>query len=254
MIPYDDWLGTAQRLAVGMQVRVHHGRERTAAMTIANEHDRWWVYCQRCKTGGVKFKDHVTIGLKPPDRPSLEIPADMVGVSSDYIHVYRFLVSKGIDPCVITEPIWYSAKEQRVLFKTPQGWLGRDITGRSQQKWITYDQQHYAGTVQNGIVIVTEDYLSALKVKYVVPEHSVVSSLGTAVHSALAYDLTKHATGVLVMYDGDKAGISGSLKVWRQLKALGLNVRPACAPQGKDPKDLTFAEIKERVQQCSTFV
>jgi hypothetical protein len=202
----------------------------------------------------VKFKDHVAVGLKPPDRPSLELPTDMVGVSAEYIHVYRFLVNKGIDPCVITEPIWYSAKERRVLFKTPQGWLGRDITGRSQQKWITYDQQHYAGTVQNGIVIVTEDYLSALKVKYVVPEHSVVSSLGTAVHSALAYELTKHATGVLVMYDGDKAGIGGSLKVWRQLRALGLNVRPACAPQGKDPKDLTFAEIKERVQQCSTFV
>ena len=53
MLPRQDWLDQAKRLAVGMKIRVRHQRERRANMVISNDKDRWWAYCNACKEGGV---------------------------------------------------------------------------------------------------------------------------------------------------------------------------------------------------------
>lgn len=61
MIHEHDWLQHAKRLAVGMRLRIRHGKERRLNMTVANERDRWWCYCQACKDGGVVHKEHVLL-------------------------------------------------------------------------------------------------------------------------------------------------------------------------------------------------
>ena len=62
MLPEQDWLDKAKRLAIGMRVRVRHRHESRPNMVIANEKDKFWAYCQKCKEGAVVQKEHVLFG------------------------------------------------------------------------------------------------------------------------------------------------------------------------------------------------
>ena len=87
MIPEREWLPQAQRLAVGMRLRVRHRRESRANMTIGNDRDRWWCYCQRCKEGGVVTKDHVLL-TSPIEvvEHDLSVPADLRPVMGSHTY------------------------------------------------------------------------------------------------------------------------------------------------------------------------
>jgi hypothetical protein len=251
----DDWLHIAKRLVVGGRVRVQHGRERRQNMTIGHEGDHYWAYCQACKASGRVDKDHVRITavLAPKESASLVLPDDMVKVldadKAVQDAVLGFLASKNMDAQYLPE-LWFSRSRCRLLFMHGCEWLGRDTTGASMQKWLTFNQSnHLAGpdiVIRKAVVV--EDPFSYYKVRWALQGYNVAvfSSLGTKMSDALLVKLMTTGT-VMFFYDDDAAGHKGAATESHRLRALGVNAVARCATGGRDPKDMTIEEIRQHI-------
>lgn len=251
-LPNNEWLPQAQKLAVGQSMRVRHNNEATAAMSIANKGDRWVAYCQRCHAGGSVTKSHVVLSQVADQARFMPWPEDAKALSSWDTWVqeplYSFCLTKGIDLSVMCPdvPIWYSQKQRRLLFGTKKGWLGRATAGQ-QPKWTGYGYPAPAYGAQatepvRSTVIVTEDLLSAMKVRWAIKgtyNATAQALLGTALRDTHAADLLAANVDTLVLFlDGDNAGRDGARLVRRRAAGLGLRVLTAECPEGFDPKDL----------------
>lgn len=249
MLPKDEWLPHAKRLAIGGQSRIQHRREGRMNLVVGNDRDRWWCYCQSCKEGGVEMKEHVRLEVSPEaKRSDLSMPKDMVLVSSlgpQMQHaLYSFIATKGMDACMLPE-LWYSDARKRLLINTPQGWMGRDVTGKALEKWLTYNRQHYLHewSQKSDNAIVVEDTFSFYKIRWAIPEYAGFCALGTGVGPALANALLDY-THVYFMFDGDLAGWKGAYAGAQRMRGLNVKAFESCAPAGLDPKDLSAAQIR----------
>lgn len=90
-------------------------------------------------------------------------------------------------------------------------------------------------------LVLTEDILSAHKVGKVAEAWAL---MGTALTDGVANLIAARGKPVLIMLDPDKAGIKARGKIYKQLGALGVDVR--IARLLKDPKLLT----KEELSSC----
>lgn len=257
-LPSADWLAQAQRLAVGESRRVRHGREPTAAMTVENLPDRWVAYCHRCNAGGVVMKAHATLSPVPDQHRFMPWPDDAKPFDDWPLHMreplYSFLLSKGVDRQSMfpEQPLWYSHKQGRLLFGTTQGWIGRATRGQA-PKWAGYGfpAPSYGAPVGDPwhpYCLVTEDYLSTLKARWAVRglPIRVHACLGTVLRDKHLADLLEHGTTHLLAFmDGDPAGAKGAANVTRRARGLGLRARSIVCPEGKDPKDLSYEELRE---------
>lgn len=252
-LPDSEWLHLAKKLAVGGTSRHFHRREKRPNLVVGNSAGKWWAYCQSCKAGGVVEKDHVKItGGKAPESSShLDLPRDMVPIleldefSRD--SVLRLLALKNMDQLYLP-PLYFSEQRKRMLLDTGQGWLGRDTTGDSPQKWLTYDETLWLGSVghADGTAVVVEDPFSYYKVKWAlrdVPQFSVSCALGTVVRPAHRLALLP-CTSVILFFDGDRAGDAGARREAKAIRGLGVRAVARCAPEGFDPKDLTIDNIR----------
>lgn len=258
MIPKDEWLPQAERLAVGQTRRVKHNFERDCAMTVSNKHDRYWAYCQRCKDGGVHMKEYVRLDVQPVQRTRLRgLPDNVIRLIETDVavqhRVWRFLATKGMDPSYIPlHHMWYCPTEHRLILKHNAPWgkaMGRALYENAQPKWLDYyPAAWYAPSAVLPVcpnVVLVEDVLSAYKVQHYMPNVLVVCSHGTAVRDELLVQLLE-ANSVIVFYDGDQAGYDGAHRVRTQLRGVGIpNVRVVDCDAGKDPKDLHAARIIE---------
>lgn len=264
-IPNEEWLHLAKGTGVGSSRRVRHGRERTEAMTVGNLPDRYWCYCQRCKTGAVEMKTHVLVGGPPPkESTSLVLPTDARGIHALLPHerdaLTLQLARKSMDWTYFgTTQVTWSASRARLLIHTPSGVMGRDTSERSDQKWLTYERQHFiASGDAHPCVLLVEDTYSYYKVKHALRMSaynvSVICTLGTAIHDSLMLLLLQTARSVWSFYDGDAAGYRGALQNARRLAELqgGGDVLTACAPPQKDPKDMNLGAIIEHVTSLLT--
>jgi hypothetical protein len=249
MIPEHEWLAKAQQLSVGMRVRVRHGRERRLNMTVANERDRWWCYCQACKEGGVVHKEHVLLSSAAPIvEHDLVLPTDMKPVyGSEYEQaVGKFLASKGMMFPYLPK-LWYSVQSKRVLLQDDTGeWHGRDLTNRSNAKWLHYAKQHIVGTV-GPTTILHEDIFSMYKVRYALrhrPDIGTASTLGAGCSTTAALAL-KNCTTLVWAYDGDSAGDAGYRSASKRMRVLVPRQLRARPPEGKDPKDMDCEDIRK---------
>ncbi|QQO90780.1 DNA primase [Pseudomonas phage Bertil] len=252
-LPDSEWLHLAKRLAVGTRTRVFHRREGRPNLVIGNEAGKWWAYCQSCKAGAVVEKDHVRItgGKAPESSTHLDLPRDSTPIleldefSRDA--VLRLLASKCMDQ-VYLPPLYFSEQRKRMLLDTGQGWLGRDTTGASPQKWLTYDGSLYLGPdpVRESVAIVVEDPFSYYKVQWALrelPDVSVYCALGTVLRPVLRLALTQ-CESVVCFFDGDPPGIVGGKREAKALRGLGVRAIARPAPDGFDPKDLTIDAIR----------
>ncbi len=256
-LPENEWLHLAKRTPLHNSSRHVHGRERRPNLVVKNLDDRYTAYCMACKEGGVHLKEHVRVtGIAPPALShDLTMPSDMVhvGWAEQPVRdgVLGFLAHKNMDMQYLAEANpHFSRQRMRLMLSWEGGWLGRDTTERSPQKWLTFSgQQFLAGSVRHPIAIVVEDPFSFFKVRWALrgQPYSVYSSLGTAVPGALAIKLLEHDT-VMFFYDGDAAGVKGADKESRRFRAFGLSSFMATAPEGKDPKDMTIEEIQRWVK------
>lgn len=254
-LPDSEWLHLAQRLPVGSTGRYQHLRESRPNLKVGHESTHYWAYCQACKEGGKVMKDHVLVtGTKAPAASTdLSLPRDMIQLDKADLFtqesIARFLASKNMD-MLYMPPLWYSSERKRLLLKTKQGWIGRDLTGNSNQKWLTYSAGclYLADTITQHVILV-EDTFSWLKTNRVLsstPQTSCVCLLGTEVRPILLNALlTSQVQSVRFMLDGDTAGHSGAVRGVRLLKPYVASCSITCAPWGSDPKDMKFAELRE---------
>lgn len=251
-IPEADWLHKAKRLPVGATVRVYYQRDTRPNLVIGNAPGKWWCYCQKRKAGGVVEKDHVKItgGKAPESSTHLDLPRDSTPIlgldefSRDA--VLKLLAEKNMDQMYLP-PLYFSEQRKRMLLDTGQGWLGRDTTGHSPQKWLSFSGTLYLDTVKPGIMaVVVEDPFSYYKLRWALRDSdvSVYCALGTVVRPVLALKLLVYQLTVM-FFDGDQPGYTGADREAKKLRGLGVRSVSRCAPEGFDPKDLTIAQLQE---------
>lgn len=268
MLRKEQWLWLAERLAVGESARVQHGYEGRKNLVIKNLPDRYVAYCQSCKEGSVHMKEHVLVGQPVGQPESTVIPDDMQPALSWDIPtqagVGGFLATKAMDLTMLPPGVQYSRSRRRIMLPVPvqasYSWLGRDVTGKSQQKWMHFgDVPAIMSTKRDHkrVAFVVEDPFSYYKLVYSL-EHAdpalaarlagihVFCSLGTTFSDALVLELLEFQC-VRVFYDGDKAGYIGATRESKRMRAMGVPSANSCAPQGMDPKDLTCEELVRSV-------
>ena len=77
---------------------------------------------------------------------------------------------------------------------------------------------------------------------WAVPGMNVMCALGSDLKDYHVVALLGQAQ-VFICFDGDKAGWHGADDGVQRFRALGVPVLSRCAPDGKDPKDLSAAEL-----------
>jgi hypothetical protein len=243
-----DWLRKAQGLAVGCTQRVRHGSESRSNLVIGNTNDRWYCYCHACHEGGVVLKEHVVLDVAPPKSADVTLPDDLIDMP---IEALRFLHSKNMDMTYFDGvPVKYSPSRKRIIIGTPAKAMGRDITGKSPMKWITYNRQTYLGNVQPNTVFV-EDTFSYYKVKWALSDTTmgVVCTLGTSISQPLLLEILKRSKRVVFFYDGDAAGLRGARAEAQRVRQLGIEAAGNLfnAPTGLDPKDMAVLAIRNHL-------
>ncbi len=252
MLPVEEWLHLAKRAPLNGSGRHLHLRERRPNLVVKNLPDRYTAYCMACKQGAVHMKEYVRVtGVAPPVlSQSLTLPSDMVLVANAeqavQDGVLGFLAHKNMDMVYFDCPVMFSRQRMRLMLNMT-GWLGRDTTERSPQKWLTFDGQTFLHSAESKhpLAVVVEDPFSFFKVRWAMRglPVSVYSSLGTVVRDNLMLRLLEH-DGVLFFYDGDQAGYDGANVESRRLRTFGIESQPRVAPWGMDPKDMTIEAIQ----------
>ena len=258
MIPEREWLDKAKQLAVGMQIRTWHGREKRANLVIGNERGYWWCYCQRCKEGAKVQKEHILLKQTlPPPETEFKVPDDLAPViGSPYeASIGHFLASKGMMYPYVPK-LWYSPRTARLCLQDDTGgWHGRDVTGRSNAKWLHYSKPVIVGT-PGAYTVLVEDIFSMYKIKFAVrgTDIAVVSTLGAGCSAAAALAL-KNCTTLVWAYDADKAGDAGFKQGRKRMQLLVPKQVRARPPEGLDPKDMDCTNIRallEEALKCET--
>lgn len=259
-VPDEPWLRAAKALAVGQSARFRCCG-RTPAGVIYNKPDSWQLYCFRCHTSLSERKQYVSL-VQPEVLPRvLPAPAQLIQIHQTsaelQAQLYGFLVSKGIMP-EMAGAVYYSEQLKRLVWDLQNGtYLARALHQYQQPKWVMLGEPvsyAAASTVVNpDAVVLTEDYLSALKVQWVAKKYTsvplaTVSLLGTRLSLALKASLIQMNKPVLLMLDNDEAGWAGAKTIQRTLKPF-LPVHDRVLRD--DPKACNISEILEGL--CTTM-
>lgn len=241
----EEWLRQAKRLAIGQTSR-YRCCGKTAAAVIRNETDKWSCLCFRCKGHHVERKQYAQLAVSEVLGRELTAPQDLkplpeldVGLQQ---FLYGFLINRGIWPQMAGD-VYYSEQYKRLVWKLSTGsYIARALHEYQQQKWVMLGKSlQWAQLGNTGtITVLTEDYLSALKVQQVSEKYSsqtvqAVSLLGTRLPLGLKAQLIKEAKPVVCMLDDDLAGWNGTASIIKQLKPFvpvhdrHLNVDPKVA-------------------------
>jgi len=266
-LPTSDWLHLAKRLPVGASKRVYHLHEVRANLVVQNHGDRWSCYCHRCHEGGVVRKEHAVPEPVKQERFTV-LPKDVLHYTQldipTQLRIVNFLTSKGVDYETMIGHPWFSALTQRIIFPTSQGFIGRTIVN-AEPKWCHYVNPgtgqypafatHTYDVISVKPVVLTEDYLSALKVRWAVPEVVPIALLGTRLSPKLLHELCcAQPSYILGFFDGDAAGDAADVSAGKRLRGLGLNYLSVSRTRGYDPKDHYAAELQTKIREvlCGT--
>lgn len=260
------WLQACKRLAVGQTARFRCCG-RTPAAVLFNKPEAWQMYCHRCKESLSERKQYVSL-VQPEVLPRvLPAPAQLIQISQTsaelQAQLYGFLVSKGIMP-EMAGAVYYSEQLKRLVWDLQNGtYLARALHSYQSPKWVMLGQPAQYATVvntgklnaqkwsgasqQTACTVLTEDFLSALKVAYVAERYSsspitAVALLGTRLSLPLKAKLIRLGKPVLLMLDNDEAGWAGARMVQRTLKPF-LPVHDRVLRD--DPKACNISEILE---------
>lgn len=254
MIRESEWLDTAKRLAVGMRQRIRHNGESRPNLVIGNDMDKWWCYCHACHEGGVVEKAHVILGATGPmTTESTQIPTDIEPVfMSEYeVPIARFLADKNMSDMYLPD-LFYSESRKRLMIHIEGQWHGRDLTGRSPQKWMNYTNATVVGRPFTYTAVV-EDLFSMFKVKWAMrqfPNFTCLCNLGTNAGLNMTYLLSGSNVEKLAwFFDADYAGDTGAKDCIKRNSPFGFKQYRVRPPDGLDPKDMTCAQIREALTQ-----
>ena len=257
-----EWLSVAQSLPVGMSKRIYHGAEHRPNLVVRNLPDKWTAYCFACKEYAEKHKDFVRIleEVQPSNQVddnigslvSLDDPKAMYLAPMHDIALFLHKKHMSISLLSPYNPAWdYTHK--RLTLTLPSGLIGRDIYGRSSIKWyvyynaINYGSANGSNELNKDTLVLTEDFLSAIKLQRYCPDYQVIALLGTSLPKALERALIASKPSMVYMFlDGDEAGWRGTTKILRHIQCLGINAVDVSLESG-DPRELSGAEIIDRL-------
>ncbi|MCK5862352.1 MAG: DNA primase, partial [Candidatus Hydrogenedentes bacterium] len=97
--------------------------------------------------------------------------------------------------------------------------------------------------------ILVEGYFDLMRC-FDVGIENVVATCGTALTEPQAMLIKRYVPEVVVLYDGDTAGIRAALKSISILTAVGLTVRALTPPGGKDPDDFIRDDGVDVFKEC----
>lgn len=258
------WLRACKRLAVGQRARFRCcGRD--AAGVLYNNPDAWEYYCHRCKQVGKERKQYQRIQLQEEPRVQPSAPADAICISQapaeTQSFIYGFLTTKGIMPEMVEDAEW-SKEKQRIIFRIGSAALGRAVHARQQPKWVMYGHPVAFAVAAPAVapavaaaaplkVVLTEDYLSAIKYQHAITNYSAmnvqaIAMLGTRLPVQLRAWLIQNKPTVILSLDNDQAGHSGAAMIRRAL-------RPFMSCQeiyyDGDPKEATIQELLDGIRR-----
>jgi DNA primase len=104
-----------------------------------------------------------------------------------------------------------------------------------------YVAKHYVG--QDRTLILVEGFVDVWSLA-ACGVYNVVAAMGTSITPNQRNLLWKYAENIVVMLDADEAGREATPKVVEMLKR-GASVRTIDLPDGKDPKDFKYTDLKE---------
>ncbi|MCC6153415.1 MAG: DNA primase, partial [Candidatus Hydrogenedentes bacterium] len=127
---------------------------------------------------------------------------------------------------------------------------GRDLGGESQAKYINSPETviYKKSRVLYGLfearealrhekrAILVEGYFDLMRC-FDAGIQNVIASCGTALTTEQANLIRRYVPEVVIVYDGDPAGVNAALRATAILTAAGLTVRALALPDGKDPDD-----------------
>jgi hypothetical protein len=224
----EDWLQQAKRLAVGQSQR-YRCCGRTPAGVLYNKVDSWQMYCFRCHQSAREMKQYVSLVPQEVLPKDLAPPSDLQKLDTlpEYMQttLYSFLINRGIWPHMAGD-VYYSEQYKRLVWKLSTGsYIARALHEYQFPKWVMLGKSlQWAQLGNTGtITVLTEDYLSALKVQQVSEKYSsqtvtAIALLGTRLALGLKAQLIREGKPVVCMLDDDSAGWNGTASIIKQLK------------------------------------
>jgi len=205
--------------------------------------------------------------------------------SPDGYSLYRFLKSKGFSEQLMLktglirlgegEGRYYDFFRNRILFpiRNIEGkiisFAGREITGEGPKYINLAETEIYRKSRtlyglwegkeairSRGSAILVEGYIDLLRC-FQLGIQNVVATCGTALTSEQARLIKRFVSSVVIVYDGDSAGLTAALRATSVLLQAGLTVYAVTLPDGKDPDDFlqsnSVSEWEELIHNAPTF-
>lgn len=265
----ESWLHLAKRLAPGSRRYVDHedcGAGRT--LVVSTTETGWSAHCFRCNQNGFEpYGDrclselqNVNYGLlqqkdnafergscKLPDDFTKEIPDEAAlwlykaGIFKSTARDYGFGWSRGTQRVIL--PIYEGTNGAQTLVymqaRSIDGRKPKYLNNTALSKGSVLFKSTGTLTLPLATVVITEDILSSVRVGALpVP---AVSTLGTSLSDEQAFWIASNYKQAFFWYDGDTAGIKGSLAGAAKLKMVGVNTR--CIRTTLDPKCYSNREM-----------
>ena len=238
------WLNQAKSLQEGWNTRIVcpycSGVSSTPAR-IEHKPLGYSFYCFSCKTTKWKSKGLQPISklklfetekfrkgsMKLPHDFTLEIPqAEAVwlyksGIYKETYEAYGIGWSPSLQRIILPvykdgELVYMQSRIQHPTVLQPK-YLNRTATNKADVMFVAKNGEYQSGY---NIIVMTEAILSAIRVGVY---YKCISTLGSSLTDSVAYQLSTKK--VLIWYDPDKAGWSGSLEAYKKLKSLGTEVK-----------------------------
>jgi hypothetical protein len=255
-----DWLHFAEQLERGKKSMHEHSCGSGNKLLVENADAGFKAWCYRCNISGFKphpqpslseriaaLKDQRSADIAVESDPRPPMPANFEPSTwplEPRVWLYKCGLSNDI---IKANGIYWCERIKRVVLPVLDGsklvyWQARGFD-KDRPKYLNpkIDKPVYkSGPYGAGPLVLTEDFLSALKVGQVCRAWSI---LGTALTTALASEIARLNVPVLVWLDPDEAGRKGRRRIVASLRAMGVDARIIRAEQ--DPKYFSLDQIKE---------
>lgn len=277
MLDPASWLHHAKTLDVGKKAHFDHDCGGGRTLVCGHKPTGWDAYCYRCSDHGwvAHPPESLAARIKRINKEKAAEKAAVTGVGLPTPFVTNpaewplearvWLYRAGMSNAAIQEAgFYYHERTRRVVLPVvnEQGqliyWQARGFDD-DRPKYInpevdkskvvyragpkeTEEASRTIGSIQRepaGVLVLTEDILSAWKVGQEVPAWCI---LGTSLSDAMLPEVIREGRHVLVWLDPDDAGTKGAGKIVRALRALGLQAKRITSTA--DPKLLSREEIR----------
>lgn len=271
-IPKELWLPQAKRLPVGgrmMDVACCKVSASRNSMLITHKAEGYSAYCFVCHSKGWESKGDRSIDQIAKDKQANEFQSQLVAtLPPDFtldldVRSRVWLARGGVCPVRAREyGLGYSPSLGRCVLPvySETGALAfvqaRDLTGYSNAKYLSQSNvpkeeilawSKETPSWRDDVLVLTEDYLSAIVVGAVCPAAAL---MGTSLSASQMGKVLSKYNRVTVWLDGDKAGRDAAASILRTLRLGGVDARRIATDV--DPKYVPKAEITKRLTELWT--